>query len=53
MNVTHELSRDESSSLINLLNKLPTETGVFPLVQKMLAQHVEQTKVLEGVKENV
>ena len=40
------LTKDEVIGLLNILNELPTKTGVYPIIQKIGQQANEQSKQL-------
>lgn len=42
MNVTLTLTADETNAILAVLGDLPTKSGAYPLVQKILAQAKEQ-----------
>ena len=44
MNITLGLTLEETHNLLNTLGSLPTSTGVYPLLQKLLGQAQAQAQ---------
>lgn len=45
--MTFTLEDNEAAFIVRVLGQLPTETGAFPLHQKLVAQFQEQQKTEE------
>lgn len=42
--MTFDLTQQEAQAILNVLGQLPTSSGAFPLLQKLVEQFQAQTK---------
>lgn len=49
-NMEFKLEQNEAAFIIRVIGQLPTESGAFPLHQKLVAQYQEQDKTEETAK---
>ncbi len=51
--MTFTLEDNEAAFIVRVIGQLPTESGAFPLHQKLVAQFTEQQKKTEENNETV